>query len=164
MAASAPRAFRRAAKKQAERPTTAFTLDWVQDLTEEQEAEGVEPEVYRSDTFHAKMPTDERLFLVAALIGDDDGGSEAAGVMELLRDILPPKEFKVLKARLADEKDSVDIEVLQEVLEWLMEKWSDFPTEQSAASSKSPTSTGTKSTGRVHGKGSTHSGSPSPVS
>jgi hypothetical protein len=162
MATQAPRSFRRSARKQEARPVTAFTLDWVQDLTEEEEAQGIEPEVIRSDTFHATMPTDERLFLVAALIGDDDNpGAEAAGVMELLRDILPASEFRTLKGRLADTKDSVDMDVIQEVLEWLMEKWSTFPTERSAASSKSPTSTGTKSTGRVRGQGSTHSPSPS---
>jgi hypothetical protein len=162
MAASAPRSFRRAARKQEKRPVIAFTLDWVEDLTEEQEAEGVEPEVYRTDVFHATQPTEERMFLVAALIGDEDNmAAEATGLMELLRDILPPAEFRVLKERLADEEDSVDMETLQEVLEWLMEKWSTFPTEPSSASSKSPTSSGPKSTGRVRGQGSTHSASPS---
>jgi hypothetical protein len=160
--AQAPRSFRRAARKQEKRVVTAFTLDWVEDLTEEQEAEGVEAEVIRSDTFHATMPTEERLFLVAAMLGDEDNaGAEAAGVMELLRDILPPAEFKVMRTRLADPADSVDMETLQEVLEWLMEKWSTFPTEQSSASSKSPTTSGTKSTGRAPGPGSTRSTSPS---
>jgi hypothetical protein len=160
--AQAPRSFRRAARKQEKRPVTAFTLDWVEDLTEEQEAEGVEADVIRSDVFHATMPTEERLFLVAAMLGDEDNvGSEAAGVMDLLRDTLPSSEFRVLKERLADPDDSVDMETLQEVLEWLMEKWSTFPTGPSSTSSASPTSTGTKSTGRVRGPGSTHSPSPS---
>src|SRR5690606_4300600 len=97
---------------------------WVDDEDEEK--------VYRSDTFSAKMPTDERLFLVAAMVGDEDNEmAAAAGVMELFRDILSPREYRILKDRLADPEDSVDMEVLQDVLEWLMEKWSDFPTQPS---------------------------------
>jgi hypothetical protein len=163
--AQAPRSFRRAAKKQEERPTVAFDLTWEQDLTEEEKAAGVEPEVYRTDVFHATQPTDERMFLTAALIGDEDSvGAEAAAAMALLRDSLPPAEFRILRARIADPEDSVDLEVVQEVLAWLMEEWSSFPTGQSSASSTSPTSTGTKSTGRVRGSGSTRSPSPSTAS
>lgn len=163
--AQAPRSFRRAARKQAERPVVAFTLDWVEDLTPEQEAEGVQAEVIRSDTFHATQPTDERLFLTAALIGDEDSvGSEARAVLDLLKDVLPTSEYRLLKSRIADPDDSVDLNVVQEVLEWLMEQWSTFPTEPSSASSPSPTSSGSKSTGRVRGAGSTRSPSPSTAS
>lgn len=157
MVATAPRSFRRAAKKQVDRPVTAFTLDWVDDEDE--------TKVLRTDTFHATMPTDERLFIVAAMVGDEDNEAGAAtAVMELLKDSLPAAEYKVLRARLMDPDDSVDMDTLSEVLEWLMEKWSTFPTEQSAGSSGSPTSSGTKSTGRVRGQGSTRSTSPSSAS
>jgi hypothetical protein len=162
--AQAPRSFRRAAKKQ-ERPVVSFTLDWVEDLTPEQEAEGVEPQVLRTDTFHATKPTDEMLFLTAALMGDEDTvGSEATAVLDLFRDALPYAEFRTLKERIQDPEDSVDLDVVQDVLGWLMESWSDFPTVPSSGSSSSPTSTGTKSTGRAPGKGSTRSPSPSTVS
>jgi hypothetical protein len=163
--AQAPRSFRRAAKKQEARTVTPFTLVWDEDLTEEQQAEGVEPEVYRSDTFHATTPTDERMFLTAALIGDEDNvAAEATATLDLFRDILPSDEFHILKDRLADPDDAVNLEMVTEVLTWLMEVWSDFPTQPSSASSKSPTSTGTKSTGRVRGTASTRSPSPSPAS
>lgn len=156
MATQAPRSFRRAARKQEVRPTLAFTLDWVQDLTEEEEAQGVEATVVRTDTFHATQPTDERMFLIAAMIGDEDSSSEATAVLDLFRDALPPAEYRVLKARIADPDDSVDLVVVKEILEWLMEEWSSFPTTPSSASSQSPTTTGTKSTGRVRGAASTH--------
>lgn len=158
MAASAPRSFRRAAAKKVARPTVTFTLDWVDDEDEEK--------VLRSDTFHATMPSDERLFMIAALVGSDEENmaSEAAAIMDLLRDSLPADEFRTLKRRLADPEDSVDMETVSEVLEWLMEKWSDFPTQPSSASSESPTATGPKSTGRVRGPGSTRSNSPSRAS
>ena len=165
MVATASRSFRSSAKKAVDRPVSAFTLDWVEDLTAEQKEAGVEPKVIRTDTFHAKMPTDERLFLVAARLGDDENvTAEAAAIMELLQDILPAAEYRVLRQRLSDPEDSVGMETIEQVLAWLMEKWSDFPTQQSADSSTSPTSSGTKSTGRVRGPGSTRSPSPSPAS
>lgn len=166
MATTAPRAFRRAATKTVTRPVTAFTLDWVEDLTEEQEAAGEEAAILRSDVFHATQPTDERLFLIAASLGgeDTDGTAEASAIMELFRDTLPEKEYKVLRQRLLDPADSVDIETLSEVLEWLMEKWTTFPTGPSSGSSTSRASTGTTSTGRVRGQGSIPSRSPSPAS
>lgn len=163
--AQAPRSFRRATKKQEERPVLAFDLTWEEDLSEEDVAAGKEPEVYRSDVFHSTKPTDERLFMIAALVGDEDGvGSEATAVMDLFRDSLPADEYRVLRQRLADPEDSVDLDVLQDVMEWLMKEWTSFPTKQSSGSSGSPTSAGTKSTGRVRGTGSTRSPSPSTVS
>jgi hypothetical protein len=163
--AQAPRSFRRAAKKQEERPVVAFELTWEEDLSEEDAAAGKEPEVYRTDTFHATRPTDERMFLIAALIGDEDAtGSEATAVMELFRDSLPADEYRTLKSRLSDPEDSVDLEILQEIVEWLMKEWTTFPTKPSSGSSQSPTSAGTKSTGRVRGPGSTHSNSLSTAS
>lgn len=157
MVASAPRSFRRSAARKIERPTVTFTLDWVDDEDEEK--------VLRSDTFHATKPTDERLFLVAASIGDEDNaGSEAGAIMSIFRDALPEKEYKTLRSRLADPEDSVDMETIGEVMEWLMEKWTDFPTEPSHNSSTSPTSSGTTSTGRVRGTGSTRSPSRSTAS
>jgi hypothetical protein len=163
--AQAPRSFRRAAKKKVDRAVTAFTLDWVEDLTDEQEAEGVEPQVFRSDIFHATTPTDEQMFLTMALIGDEDNqAAQATAALDLFRSVLPSAEFHVLKERIANPEDSVDLDVVMEVLAWLMEVWSDFPTVPSSASSKSPTSIGEKSTGRVRGTGSTHSPSPSRVS
>ncbi len=156
--ATAPRSFRRAAKKKVERPVIVFNLDWLEDLTEEQEAEGVEPEVIRSDVFHATRPSEEVLFLAAALIGDEDSvGGEAAAVIEIFRSALPDSEYRTLRQRLGDPEDSVDLDTLQEVMAWLMEEWSDFPTQPSLGSSGSQTGTGPKSTGRVRGPGSTRS-------
>lgn len=152
---TAPRAFRRAVaeKKSTARPVVEFTL-------ESTDAEG---EVVRSDTFHAKRPTDERLFLLAAMAGDEDadGAQEAAVTLDLLKDILSEAEFKTLKARLLDDTDDVDMDMLQDVLMWLVEQWASFPTEPSSDSSVSQGASGTKSTGRVRGPGSTQSVSPS---
>lgn len=154
--ASAPRSFRRAVKKQAERPTVTFALDRTDD----------EYNVIESDIFHATQPTDERLFLIAAMVGDEDAvGSEATATLELLRDSLPPDEYRTLRRRLADPDDQdATLEVVQEVIEWLMEQWTAFPTQPSSDSSTSQTPSGTKSTGRAPGRGSTRSTSPSHAS
>lgn len=148
---TAPRSFRRqvAKKKAAERPAVEFTLDWVDE----------EGEVVKSTTFHSTMPSDENLFLLAAMAGDEDASAaeEAAGIMSLFKQSLPEAEYKELRSRLRDPEDDVTLEVLQEVIPWLMEEWTAFPTQPASASSASPASTGARSTGRVRGQGSTRS-------
>lgn len=150
---TAPRTFhRRVAEKKAEapRPTVEFMIE------REGPFEEGEPQ---ADQFHATLPSDERLFIMAAMAGDEDadGTAEAAATMDLLRDALPHDEFRLLKKRLLDPDDMVDMGLLQDILIWLSEEWSTFPTVPSSASSASPPSTGAKSTGRVRGQGSTRS-------
>lgn len=151
--ASAPRAFRRAVAQRAkvERPVVEFVLTTLDANDEEK--------VLRQDLFHATSPTEERLFLLAAAAGDEDGNvaTEAAAVLDVFRDALPEKEYKVLRERLKDPEDDVDIQMLQDVFAWLMEEWAGFPTAPSSGSSALPLDTGTRSTGRVHGQGSTRS-------
>jgi hypothetical protein len=157
---TAPRAFRRsiADKAKQERPMVVFTLDWIDDVETDEEGN---PVLLRSDTFHATRPTDERLFVVAAATGseDDSVAAEAAAVMELFRDIMPADEYKTLRSRMLDPDDDVSLEMLQDVMIWLMGEWSTFPTKPALDSSGSQGSTGVKSTGRAPGKGSTRSNS-----
>lgn len=148
------RTFRRAvAKAKVERPTITFGVERLND----------DGEVVSTDVFHATQPTDERLFIIAAMIGDEENeAASATALMELLKDSLPKDEYRVFRKRLAD-PDDVDLtmETVEDIVEALMESWSGFPTGQSSDSSTSRTSSGTKSTGRVRGTGSTSSASPS---
>jgi hypothetical protein len=150
-----PRSFRRsvAEKKKAPlvRPAVTFTLDWVDDEDPEK--------VLRTDTFTATRPTDERLFLIAAMAGDEDAGgaAEAAAVMDVFKDSLPEDQYRTLRQRIKDPDDDVNLDMLQDVMFWLMGEWSSFPTEPASDSSVSPPSTGARSTGRVRGQGSTRS-------
>lgn len=151
---TAPKTFHRqvAAKKAAaSRPTVEFMIENMDPVEE-----GEEP---HADQFHATLPSDERLFVLAAMAGDEDsnGTAEAAATMDLLKSSLPEDEFRLLRKRLLDPEDIVDMELLQDILMWLTEEWSTFPTVQSSASSVSPPSTGVQSTGRVRGPGSTRS-------
>lgn len=151
---TAPKTFHRqvAAKKaKVERPTVEFMIENMDPVEE-----GEDP---HADQFHATLPSDERLFILAAMAGDEEsnGAAEAAATLDLLRSSLPDDEFRLLKKRLLDPEDIVDMDLLQDILMWLTEEWSTFPTVQSSASSASPPSTGARSTGRVRGAGSTHS-------
>src|SRR5690349_1842747 len=128
--ATAPRSFRRAVAKKAkvERPVVEFVLTTLDPDDEEK--------VIRQDLFHATAPTEERMFLLAAAAGDEDGtvAGEAAAVLSAFKDALPDREYKVLRERLKDDEDDVDMQMLQDVFAWLMEEWSGFPTEQSSDS------------------------------
>lgn len=154
MVATSQQTFRRKIQsKVAPRKEVAFTLVWEQDASEVEE--GQEPEVYRVDTFHATKPTDEQLFLIAALVGDEENeAGEAAAVVEILRNSLPREEYRILRERIADPEDDVDLDMVKEVVQWLMSEWTDFPTKPSSGSSNSQASTGERSTGRVRGQGS----------
>jgi hypothetical protein len=141
------------------RPTAEFILTW---LDPDDESKTI-----KTDTFHATQPTDEKLFLLAAMTGDEDASAaaDAAATLQLFRESLPEKEYATLRARLKDDEDpAVTLEVLSEVVPWLMGEWTGFPTEPSSGSSASPATTGTRSTGRVRGPGSTRSTTASPAS
>lgn len=149
-ASAPPRAFRRAAVRKAkvERPVTSFTIERLND----------EGEVVGGDEFHATMPTEERLFMIAAMVGDDENSAASAtALLDILRESLPPKEYLVFRTRFLDPEDEdLSLEVVEEIVEHLMEQWSGFPTGPSQGSSGSQTTSGPKSTGRVRGQGSTH--------
>lgn len=152
MPATPNRTFRRAAaRKKVERPTTRFGIERL-------DAEG---EVVSTDYFHATMPTDEAMFIIAARIGDDENDAAAAtALLDLLRESMPAQEFRTFRKRLLDPQDEdLTMGVMEEIVEMLMEEWSTFPTAPSSDSSTSPTPTGTTSTGRVRGSGSTSSNS-----
>jgi hypothetical protein len=147
---AAPHAFRRQVEKRAEKaPPIAFVLETTDD----------DGNIVRSDTMEAKRPSEERIFLFVAALGGEDVNfaDEAAAILSLFRDVLRAQDYAVLRERLGDENDEVDLTMLREVMEWLVAQWADFPTQPSSDSSPSPTPTGVTSTGRAPGKGSTRS-------
>jgi len=92
---------RRAATVQ---PTTNVTFDSVDE-------EGNEA---GSDTFHFSRPSEEQLFLLAADVGGENvsGIAEAAAVMTLIRQTLPSEEYRLMRERLGDPEDGLDMEIL----------------------------------------------------
>lgn len=149
---AAARSFvQQVAKKAGLERVVEFTLG----TTDGEVDEEGEPVYTESVDFHAAMPSEESLFLIAALAGSDDASAaqEAAAIMDIFREALPEEEFTTLKKRLRTGLTSLS--TLQEVMAFLMEEWSGFPTEPQSASVSSPGRTGTKSSGRVRGPGST---------
>lgn len=152
--ATAPQAFRRRVKDRVakERPQVSFYLETV-----DEDDEGNEY-VVRRDDFTATSPTEEQLLLVYAQGAREDAtvGDEVSALLSFFKDILPASQYKVLLKRLRDPDDlDVDLQTLDELFKWIMEQWQDFPTTPPSGSSTSQGGTGTKSTGRVRGKGST---------
>lgn len=146
--------FRRQVSRRAATKETTTDVE-IETVDEDGESVGV-------DVFHFTRPSEEQLFLLAAGVGGDDANAadEAAAVMSLLRQTLPPTELRLMKSRLADPEDGLDMEILVGTVQDLMQAWSDFPTKPSSASAGSPVSSGARSTGRVRGQGSTRSTSP----
>lgn len=161
--ATAAHGFRRRVKdRQAKvRPEISFFLE---SFDEDEDGNEV---VVRRDDFVAKMPTEEQMLLIFAMGGREDAtiGDEIASILDVLKSSLGPEQYRVLYRRLKDPDDlDVTIESIEEIFEWLVEQWQDFPTQPSAGSSGSQASSGGRSTGRAPGKGSTLSSSASDAS
>lgn len=105
-------------------------------------------------------PTPEQLLVFAAEMSDQT--RIAAAVFEILGDVFEPEDLTEIRTRLRARRNDparLTIEDLMALVEQLMEAASDFPTQQSSASPSRPSSTGRKSTGRVHSAALTPSGS-----
>lgn len=153
--ATAPQAFTRRVKDRVtqERRETPFTL-----RTIDEDEEGNEI-VVKEETYHAVEPSDEQLLVAFAEGGREDAtlADQTAAIFDLFRAALPENEFRRLYKRFKDPEDvDVDFEALNDMFEWLLETWADFPTQSPAGSSSSRGTAGARSTGRARGKGSTH--------
>lgn len=153
--ATAPQGFTRRVKDRVkkERPTVPFFIE-----TTDEDEDGNEIVISRDD-FTATKPTDEQLILMTAYGANTEAtaADEMNAIITFFKDVLPNKEYRRLIQRLRDPEDlDVDRELLMDIFEMLMAAWNSFPTQSASDSSASPTPTGTRSTGRVRGKGSTH--------
>jgi hypothetical protein len=155
MATTPMQGFTRAVTETAEDQTLDFFLKTTDGVDEE----GNEI-VYRYDEFHASRPSEEQMMFLLAngMRRDATLADEASAIFDLLRDVLPPQEYKVLERRFKDPKDTgVGYQVLGDLFEWMMEEWTLFPTQSHTGSSTSQARTGGNSKGRVRGPGSTSS-------
>lgn len=148
------KAVERRAQEEAKPEVIGFYLETTIDGETEEDGS---PVVYRYDEFHAARPTEEQMMMLLANGARRDAtlADEVASIFDLFRSILPAGEFRIMERRFMDEKDEgVSYDTLGQIMEWLMAQWQDFPTQQPAASSGSRANSGTRSTGRVRGKGS----------
>jgi hypothetical protein len=151
--------FTRAVDEAAEQVRHDEVLGFFLKTTDGVDEEGNEI-VYRYDEFHASRPTEEQMMLLLAggMRRDATLADEAAAIFDLLRSVLPTREYQILERRFKDPKDTgVGYQVLGDLFEWLMEEWNRFPTQSPTGSSSSQARTGGNSRGRVRGKGSTSS-------
>lgn len=109
-------------------------------------------------------PSTGQLALVAATdFEDEDDQQHVLQVLfSFVRGTLGESGFRTIERLLA--KKIIDIDGLVEIIEWLVEEWSGFPTQPSSDSPPTPPASGKRSTGRVRSTGLTPSPSNHPAS
>lgn len=108
--------------------------------------------------YAAYRPTEDQITLFTAAFGRDSTGADRTeGLVNFLHDTLDPASYQRIIARIRDRDDDYGFVQAYELLEWLMEEFTAFSSEGSSSSTTGPKPTGTRSTGRVAGKGSTRS-------
>ncbi len=119
----------------------------------------LDPDTVKSNILTANPPTPEQLAIALAMGASEFStiADEMAAALDIFRSVLSKADYRILVMRLRDPEDEVDLEMLSEIVEWLVEQWQDFPTQPPSASSRSAKPTGPRSTGRSPGKGSTRS-------
>lgn len=114
----------------------------------------------------ANYPGDGSFILLMAVNSPDASSAEYLGtLMSFVGKMFSREDYRYIRERISDEE--LDISQLGEIIWAAMEEWgetSDFPTKPDSGSSTSPQPTGTSSTGRVRGPGSTLSASEAPAS
>lgn len=111
----------------------------------------------------ANYPGDGTLMLAVSDITDEDSGvNSMSSILSILRGALSDSDYRTLRGWIRS--GALDVPTLGDILSDLMEAWTSFPTKPSSGSLQSQPTTGTKSTGRVRGAGSTLPPSPQDAS
>lgn len=158
---SAPKSFKMAAKAglsahDEEYPPRDYRFVSATEFDPPKE-EGKKPKA-KETVVTAHYPGDGNMTLFLAALGADDAEIDTlASVFSILENSLTPEHYKFLRQRLRAEE--IDSNTLVAMVEDMMEAWLLFPTQPSSDSPKSRGTTGTRSTGRAPGTGSTQQGS-----
>lgn len=113
------------------------------------------------DTLTAQPATTGQLALFLRSGSRGTGFSSVTALMEFVSDILDDKDW----ARVEDHlRDGLDINVLSEIVNYLIGEWSGRPTTPSSGSSSTRTAIGRRSTAKPRSTVKTSSRSPSTVS
>ena len=108
----------------------------------------------------AYPPTEGQIAVVMASLTDyTSDADKMAAIINFFVGVLDDDSHVTLVRRLMDRNDPFGFVELNEIMEWLMSEWSARPTKQPSDFTPSRQSAGRKSTGRVHSRGSTPSGS-----
>jgi len=107
----------------------------------------------------AHYPGDGAVTLLMAASSADGGAQMIVGtIFATLEQTFSAEDYRFIRQRVLSEELTIDM--MMEMFQSLIEEWTSFPTQRSSDSPQSPPTTGTRSTGRSPGKGSTQRNSP----
>lgn len=157
---SAPRSFQLAVKSKAKKteyePRPYVFVSATE--TEQVEVDGEIVERPASRQVVANYPGDGVMSLMLASVGSDSSEIEAlASIYSFLQSSFNTSDYRFLRRLVRDEE--LDYDLLMDLVQDMMEGWLAFPTQPQSDSPPSPQATGTRSTGRVRGPGSTQQNS-----
>lgn len=127
------------------------------DITLGSNVKGRYDETASNFVYHQTMPS-EALFamIIAQSTTAASVGDKARAMWDFFEGTLPQHEYAHLRARITGARD-IDLARIMEAFERSIEFWSQFPTQPQSDSSGLRQPTGSFSTGRAPGPGSTHS-------
>jgi hypothetical protein len=151
---TARRSFKMAANKSLDKPEQEDLEYEFEEPVEDIEGEEAEEPQPVIRTVIAHYPGDGAVMMLLASAGDDINFTDKLGeVMSFIASSVSSSDMRYIRAGIRS--GDIGSEVLLEMMSDMVEQWTTFPTKPSSASGKSPGSTGTRSTGRSPGKGST---------
>jgi len=116
--------------------------------------------VIDGETFTAYPPTPGQVAMLMVAQASNRGAEDnIAGIIDFLDGILEEDAQVTFRRRLMDRDDPFDFDMVEEIVEGLIEEWSDRPTQPSSASSSSRTTGGAKSTARPRSRAKTSASS-----
>lgn len=119
--------------------------------------EGAEPIEFKLDgsLYTAYPPTSGQFMLVMAAMGGAKFKAEdIATYVDFLASLLDVDSMEAIRVRLMDRNDPLDFETISEIVNGLVEEWSEHPTGSASASSTSPRPNGRRSTAKPRSKAS----------
>lgn len=108
------------------------------------------------DTYTAYPPKASQFALfMATQAKNRDPADRMAGLVDFLDGLMEDEDQERLRGRLLDRKDPLEFGIVEDIVEMLMEEWTERPTSAASESSESPRSTRTKSSGKRPSRAST---------
>lgn len=135
-----------------ERPVYEFVDEVVS--VDENGDEQVERSVRQIETSY---PGEGPLALMIASINTDSSENPIGAALAFLDTTMSQADYRFIRKALRENR--VDFDMLMDMIQDMVETWSTFPTKPQRGSTRSQPATGTRSTGRAPGSGSTRSSS-----
>jgi hypothetical protein len=109
------------------------------------------PFTYDGEQLTARQP--KQSTIANLVLSADTAKTDPIGIVRhfktFLMDALDPESYDYLTGRIEDPDDDLDWDGLEPVIKWLVEEFTGSrPTQRSSASTRRPTASGTRSTGR----------------